>query len=69
MFRSRSVGNASGRIWANRPGIYIGPAGRELHYLEDKLCKKIIVKEHRNLNAIEKAYEHMAFVCAYHDDY
>lgn len=56
-------------VWAKRPGIFIGPAGREIYYLEDKLCKKIIVKEHRNLNAVEKAYEHMEFVCAYHDEY
>jgi ribosomal protein S3 len=56
-------------VWAKRPGIFIGPAGREVYYLEEKLCKKIIVKEHRNLNAVEKAYEHMAFVCAYHDEY
>lgn len=56
-------------VWAKRPGIFIGPAGREIDYLEDKLCKKIIVKEHRNLNAIEKAYEHMRFVCSYHDEY
>lgn len=56
-------------VWAKRPGIFIGPAGREIYYLEDKLCKKIIVKEHRNLNAVEKAYEHMGFVCSYHDEY
>lgn len=56
-------------VWAKRPGIFIGPAGKEIYYLEDKLCKKIIVKEHRNLNAVEKAYEHMEFVCAYHDEY
>lgn len=56
-------------VWAKRPGIFIGPAGREIYYLEDKLCKKIIVKEHRNLNAVEKAYDHMGFVCSYHDEY
>ena len=56
-------------VWAKRPGIFIGPAGREIYYLEDKLCKKIIVKEHRNLNAVEKAYEHMEVVCAYHGEY
>lgn len=56
-------------VWAKRPGIFIGPAGREIYYLEDKLCKKIIVKEHLNLNAVEKAYEHMEFVCAYHGEY
>jgi len=56
-------------VWAKHPGIFIGPAGREIYYLEEKLCKKIIVKEYRNLNAVEKAYEHMEFVCSYHDEY
>lgn len=56
-------------IWVRRPGLFIGAAGKELYYLEDKLGKKIIVKEGNKLNAIERAYDHMGFVCAYHDDY
>ena len=56
-------------IWVRRPGLFIGAAGKELYYLEDKLKKKIIVKEGDKLNAIERAYDHMTFVCAYHDDY
>ena len=56
-------------IWVRRPGLFIGAAGKELYYLEDKLGKKIIVKEGDKLNAIERAYDHMTFVCAYHDDY
>lgn len=56
-------------IWVRRPGLFIGAAGKELYYLEDKLKKKIIVKEGNKLNAIERAYDHMGFVAAYHDDY
>lgn len=56
-------------IWVRRPGLFIGAAGKELYYLEDKLGKKIIVKEGNKLNAIERAYDHMIFVAAYHDDY
>jgi hypothetical protein len=56
-------------LWAKRPGIFIGPAGREINYLEDKLGKKIIVKEVTKMNSIEKAYEHMEFVVSYHDEY
>lgn len=56
-------------IWVRRPGLFIGAGGKELYYLEDKLKKKIIVKEGNKLNAIERAYDHMIFVAAYHDDY
>ena len=56
-------------IWVRRPGLFIGAAGKEIYFLEDKLGKKIIVKESNKLNAIERAYDHMEFVCAYHDDY
>lgn len=56
-------------IWVRRPGLFIGAAGKEVYFLEDKLGKKIIVKEGNKLNAIERAYDHMGFVCAYHDDY
>lgn len=56
-------------IWVRRPGLFIGAAGKEIYFLEDKLGKKIIVKEGNKLNAIERAYDHMGFVCAYHDDY
>lgn len=56
-------------IWVRRPGLFIGAGGKELYYLEDKLKKKIIVKEGDKLNAIERAYDHMGFVCSYHDDY
>lgn len=56
-------------VWVRRPGLFIGAAGKELYYLEDKLGKKIIVKEGNKLNAIERAYEHMTFVAAYYDDY
>lgn len=56
-------------IWVRRPGLFIGAGGKELYYLEDKLKKKIIVKEGNKLNAIERAYDHMGFVCSYHDDY
>ena len=56
-------------IWVRRPGLFIGAGGKELYYLEDKLQKKIIVKESNKLNAIERAYDHMIFVAAYHDDY
>lgn len=56
-------------VWVRRPGLFIGAGGKELYYLEDKLKKKIIVKEGNKLNAIERAYDHMIFVAAYHDDY
>ncbi len=56
-------------IWVRRPGLFIGAAGKEIYFLENKLGKKIIVKEGNKLNAIERAYDHMGFVCAYHDDY
>ena len=56
-------------IWVRRPGLFIGAGGKELYYLEDKLQKKIIVKESNKLNAIERAYDHMGFVCSYHDNY
>lgn len=56
-------------IWVRRPGLFIGAGGKEIYYLEDKLKKKIIVKEGNKLNAIERAYDHMIFVAAYHDDY
>lgn len=56
-------------VWVRRPGLFIGAGGKELYYLEDKLMKKIIVKESNKLNAIERAYDHMIFVAAYHDDY
>lgn len=56
-------------VWVRRPGLFIGAGGKELYYLEDKLKKKIIVKEGDKLNAIERAYDHMGFVCSYHDDY
>ena len=56
-------------IWVRRPGLFIGAKGKELYYLEDKLQKKIIVKEGSRMNAIERAYDHMGFVCSYHDNY
>lgn len=56
-------------VWARRPGLFIGGAGKEVFYLEDKLGKKITVKDGSRLNAIERAYDHMSFVCCYHDDY
>lgn len=56
-------------VWVKRPGIFIGPAGRELYYLEDKLGKKIIVKEAVKMNSIEKAYDYMEFVVSYHGEY
>lgn len=56
-------------VWAKHPAIFIGPAGRELNYLEEKLCKKIIVKEAAKMNSIEKAYEHMDFIVSYYDEY
>lgn len=56
-------------VWAKRPGIFIGAKGKELKYLEKKLGKKILVKEYTKMNAIDKAYEHMEFCCAYYDNY
>ena len=56
-------------VWAKRPGIFIGPAGSELNYLEDKLGKKIIVKEATKMNSIEQAYDYMEFVVSYHGEY
>lgn len=56
-------------VWAKRPGIFIGAAGKDLYYLQEKLGKKIVVKEHTRLSAIDKAYDHMQFVVAYHDEY
>ena len=56
-------------VWVRRPGLFIGGNGKEIYYLEDKLMKKIIVKDGSRLNAIERAYDHMIFVAAYHDDY
>lgn len=56
-------------VWAKRPGIFIGAKGKELKYLEKKLGKKILVKEYTKMTAIDKAYEHMEFCCAYYDNY
>ena len=56
-------------VWAKHPGVFIGPSGREINYLEEKLCKKIIVKEATKMNSINKAYDHMEFVVSYHGEY
>lgn len=56
-------------VWVKRPGIFIGKAGEDLNWLQEKLGKTIIVKEYKKMSAIDKAYDHMQFAASYSDEY
>lgn len=56
-------------VWAKRPGIFIGEAGKDLYYLQEKLGKKIVVKEYKKMTAIDAAYDLMEFYNMYSDEY
>lgn len=56
-------------VWAKRPGIFIGAAGKDLYYLQEKLGKKIVVKEYKKMTAIDKAYDQMEFFKMYSGEY